>query len=564
MPLKPIFDKAPLTAMTCQALRPGMVRSEHPKLKQIAALLAGDAAPQALEPAFRLTCLTQAEPDQSAAAAQIRRALAAQKEDGSFDMPLCDAVAVLRACWALYEYEARKPLLEHIARWCSWAAQHWDMVQADDELWANPADLLELLEQLYRVTGKSALLTMISHLSQQAMNWSAVLNTINVQRPTSRSTTREELEAGLRAEQGSREGYHTHFVRTNSPEMLADGARACIARGWVSGSATEMNAARTGWERLQRHHGAICGGLTSDELLEGATPCAAVSAAAVGAWAEALCSAAAQRQGDWAFEPVERIALNAMPDSIGEDGVRPFQRVNALVAEPGTDDCFRVTDDHAQRALYRMARGCAAVASAAVMARPDGFAVNMYIPGRYQVPVGDGVMMLTLRMESGACSIQVNCRQPVRAAARLRLPSWARSTDITINGMESDAGKDATAACMTIERIWHDGDVLAVTLEESLRVEEGHHQGRYVLRGAKLMCMPAGKDWACSFVSCMEVEAGVVALVDRVPSWKARGDVPADIPVLPAPTGEELTRVRLVPYAEAGARIALFPGRSKA
>ena len=85
MPLKPIFDKAPLTAMTSQALRAGMVRSEHENLKRLQALLAGDDTPAALEPAFRLTCLTQAEPAESEAAANIRRALAAQKQDGCQD-----------------------------------------------------------------------------------------------------------------------------------------------------------------------------------------------------------------------------------------------------------------------------------------------------------------------------------------------------------------------------------------------------------------------------------------------------------------------------------------------
>lgn len=565
MPLKPIFDKAPLTAMTCQALRPGMVRSEHLKLKHLAALLADDTTPQALEPAFRLACLLQADPDQSAAAAAIRRTLAAQKEDGSFDMPLCDAVAALRACWALYEYEARKPLLEHIARWCTWAVQNWEAIVEDDALWANPADLLELLEHLYRVTGKAAILSMVNRMSKQSMNWAGVLNTISMQRPTMREIEREELDARLAdVNADNREGYYQRFVRVNSPEMLADGARASLARGWISGSATELNATRTGWEKLQRHHGAVCGGLTSDELLEGTSPSAAVSSAAVGAWAEALCSAATVRQGDWAFDAVERIALNAMPDCICEDGVRPFQRVNALQENPGEQDCFFVTAGHARRALYRMARGCAAVAAAAVMARQDGFAVNMFIPGRYQVPVGDAALMLTLRMVSGECTIQVSCKQPVKAIARLRVPAWTRNTEITINGVESDAGRDASAACMTIERTWNDGDVIAVTLEESLRVEEGHHQGRYVLRGARVMCLPVENEWAYALVSVTEGEEGIEALVDRVAGWKSKGCVPADVPVLPAPSGDAPVRVKLVPYAGAGARIAFFPGRSKA
>ena len=564
MPLKPIFDKAPLTAMTSQALRAGMVRSEHVKVKQLHALLQGDTAPAALEPAFRLTCLVQANPAESDAAQAIRRAAALQKEDGSFDLSLSDTVAVLRGCWALYEYEARMPILEPVARWCAWAHANWDALLADDAIWANPADLMELLEQLYRVTGKPALLTMVTRLSQQTMNWSGVLNTLNSQRPTSRTITKEELETCLNIENGSREGYYSHFIRANSPEQLADGARSCVARAGVSGSATEMNAARTGWEKLQRHHGAICGGLTSDELLEGTSPSAAVSAAAVGAWAEALCTAAAYGKNDWAFEAVERIALNAMPAAIGEHSIAAFQRVNTLTDKPGMDDCFRVAPGHAQRSLYRLARAVAAVASTAVMARPNGFAVNMYVPGAYQVPVGDAAMVLTLRMREGKCLIQIGCKQEMKAAVSLRLPVWARNTEITVNGAESDPGSEVSSAAMIIDRTWHDGDVIAVNLEETLRVMDGHHQGMYVLKGAKVMCMPADADWAVSLVSVQDSENGVTAQVDAVDAWKRKGDVPADVPVLPAASGRELRTVTLVPYAEVGACIALFPRRSQA
>jgi len=566
MPLKPIFDKAPLTAMTSQTLRAGMVRADHVKLHQLYRLIAADTSPAALEGAFRLSCLLTADPAEGEAAANIRRALSAQKEDGSFDLTVCESVAVLRACWALYEYEARKPLLDHIARWCGWAAQNWETIEADDDVWANPAELLELLEQLYRVTGKAALLTMVNRLSQQSMNWAGVLNTISSQRPTSRTITREELDTCLSIENGSREGYYTHFIRANSPELLADGARASMARGWASGSATELNAARSGWEKLYRHHGAVCGSLTSDELLEGTAPTAAVSAAAIGAWTEALCTAAADKDSAWAWNALERMALNAIPAAISETGVKDFQRVNCLKANPSDGDCFRVVEGHDARALQRMARGCAALAHSAVMACPEGFSVNLYIPGRYQVPVGDSVLVLTIRESEGRCSIHVNCRQEVKAVARLRVPEWTRNTEIAINGMESDAGRDCSAGSLSLERTWHDGDVITVTLEETLRVLDGHHQGRYVMKGAKLMALPVeeGSEWAKCLLGCTMSEGVVIAHLDAVKEWKRKGDVPADVPVLPAPSGDAVVQQALVPYAETAARIALFPGRKQA
>lgn len=563
MPLKPIFDKAPLTALSCQPLRAGMVRSNHAKLRQLQQLAAADAHPAMLEGAFRLSCLLMTEPAEGEAAARIRMTLAAQKEDGSFDMSVSDAVAILRACWALYEYEARKPLLEHILRWCVWATQNWEAVIADDGVWANPAELLELLENLYRVSGKASLLTLVERLSAQTMPWSGVLNTMNTQRAISRSISREELDTCLAIEKNSRDGYYTHFVRTNTPENLADGARAAMARGWHSGSATELNAARNGWERLVRYHGAVCGGLTADEMLEGTSPSAPISAAAVGAWLEALSAAACDKQADWAWEAMERMAINAVPACIGDAGIRAFQRVNVLEDHADANDCFRVSGDHDARALRRLVRGCAALASSAVTVRPDGFGVNMYIPGRYYVPVGEGMLVLTLREGEGQRSIQINCKQEVRATVRLRVPAWSRSTEITVNGMEGNAGKDCSASHMTIERTWHDGDVIVVSLEETLRVLEGHHQGKYVMKGPRLMALPVdGEGWQKSLLSVSMEEGAVTAQLDEVSSWKRKGFVPADVPVLPVPSGKEAVSAVLVPYAQTTQRIALFPGRS--
>ena len=62
MPLKPIFDKAPLTAMTCQPLRAGLVRMESAAMTKLYAMTAAANEPIALEGAFRLACIVTAKP----------------------------------------------------------------------------------------------------------------------------------------------------------------------------------------------------------------------------------------------------------------------------------------------------------------------------------------------------------------------------------------------------------------------------------------------------------------------------------------------------------------------
>ena len=561
MPLKPIFDKAPLTAMTALPLRAGLVRMDNPAMCKLYQLSAMNNEPAALEGTFRLACLVTAKPGEEPVAAKIRALLSAQKADGSFDLSFKDSVAVLRAFWAMYEYEARKAMLDPIARWCAYAVQHWDHLMADDDIWANSADLLELLENLYRVTGKSAVLTLCERVAEQTMGWSSVLNTVNSQRPTNKSVTVSEVEAGIAKENGSRDGYYTRFKRINHAESLADGARSTMMKGWFSGSATELNATRNGWERLYRYHGAACGGLTSDEMLEGTSPAEAVSTAALGAWAEALACAAMGEKPEWAYTALERMAFNAMPACLQGEKLAAFQCVNTLNSDVNEALCFNVEADHEARALLRLVRGYAAVASCVVAASENGAEVNMYIPGRFAVPVGEELLIFTIRTSSKGAEISVHCKKETEATVRLRMPSWSRTTEVTVNGSVNH--DDVKNGMMTFDRTWHDGDVISLSFGNTLEVVDAHHQGKAVYRGPVLMALAADDNsWKQAYVSAAEADTRVVARLAAVNEWKIKNGNPADIPVLPE-CGEQ-AEFTLVPYAKTTARIALFPGRKQA
>ena len=92
MPLKPVFDKAPLTMLTSQPLRAGQVRVNLPALTRLYAQVENRREPLLLEGAFRLACLVKADAMQSPAVTAIREAAAAQREDGSFALTIEDSV----------------------------------------------------------------------------------------------------------------------------------------------------------------------------------------------------------------------------------------------------------------------------------------------------------------------------------------------------------------------------------------------------------------------------------------------------------------------------------------
>ena len=565
MPLKPIFDKAPLIALTDLPLRPGQVRVKHEMMEQLYAdmtVLTADQ-PLAWEGAFRLACLLRAKPMEEPCATWIRAALDSQGEDGGLPLNVRDAVAVMRAGLAMYELDARRPLLEKLVSWCGWAAAHWEDVLAERAVRTRPADLMELLQTLYRVTGKKALLTLCDRLRQQAMDWSGVLHTFAVQRPMARVTPWTDMEAGLEAEGGSEAGFYTRQYLTCHGESLADGMRSAALNGQFSGNGQELSAPRIGWEKISRYHGAVCGGLTADETIGGASPSCGVDAAALGAWAEAL--AGLDEENPWAWEALEALWVNGLPATMQNGQPVPYQRVNSLAVSCGTRDCYHVHEMHEQipRMLNRLSRGMAKAASCAVTARPDGLSVNLYQPGRYAVPTADGVVLVHMEGGEGCYTLTLQAKQNVRATLRLRIPAWAENACVTVNDEGGEEGHPHT--WLTLTRTWHSGDRIHVELPRRLTVSEGHHQSACIRYGAEVMAyVPTEDMWAVALCGEPEVIDGqVVAPVRHVPAWHKRGSVPADLPVLPDTDGETL-RVVLTPYAKAPCRIALFPRGMKA
>ena len=184
------------------------------------------------------------------------------------------------------------------------------------------------------------------------------------------------------------------------------------------------------------------------------------------------------------------------------------------------------------------------------------------MPGRYAVPVEEDLLIFTVAASIKGASITVHCKQETKAVVRLRMPSWSRNTEVSVNGTHGH--EEVKANVMALDRTWHDGDTIVIAFEQTLSVVDGHHQGKYVLRGPVLMALPVnGEGWQKAFVSAAAEDNRVVAMLDAVNEWKVKGDVPADVPVLPATAGAP-AGFALTPYAKTPARIALFPGRKQA
>ena len=561
--LKPIFDKSPLLSLTSLPLRPGQARAALPKLKALYAMTdAAQGHPALWEGVFRLACVVEAHPMDEPVVGWIRDGLAHQAEDGSLPGPVSDQVALLRAAWAMYEHDAKRPLLEKLTLWCGWACGHWESVLADQKCRVSPADLMGLLLDLYRVTGKKPLLHLCERLRAEAMDWSGALHTFSVQRPLKRIIPWEELEEGMRAEEGSEAGFYTRQYLICHGETLADGLRGSLMSGRFSGSGTELSAPQVGWEKISRYHGAVCGGTTADETLGGASPSCAIDAAALGAWAESFAAVREQ----WAYEALDVLFHNGLPASVDLGSVVAFQRVNGLYQHCGTADCYHVADnpDHL-RALNRLCRGYAAAIGSAVTPRPDGLSLNLYVPGRYAVPTPQGTLVLNVAGDGGSWAVTVHARQPIKAVIRLRVPGWTDEAAVTVGGR--DIGDDCVGMSIALDRTWQDGELIAIRFSQKPRVMEGYHQSACVMLGNRVMALPASIDSIWNVALCgepaLDGEGRVTVPLKRVPVWTRKDAAPVDLPVRPETEGEAFT-AQLTPYADTPCRIAVFPREKQA
>lgn len=94
----------------------------------------------------------------------------------------------------------------------------------------------------------------------------------------------------------------------------------------------------------------------------------------------------------------------------------------------------------------------------------EGLYVNLFIPSILDWrDKGMTVKQETRFPESSQITFTIGCKQATKTAIRLRYPTWATSAKLTING-KKQAVKNSHGSYITIERTWHDGDVVTLQL----------------------------------------------------------------------------------------------------
>jgi DUF1680 family protein len=194
--------------------------------------------------------------------------------------------------------------------------------------------------------------------------------------------------------------------------------------------------------------------------------------------------------------------------------------------------------------------------------------------------------------------ITVNPAAPLRFPLRLRIPSWAVNSVVTVNANPQLVSAPGTFA--TIDRVWKAGDVVTLKFPMKPRLIHGFKDSISIDRGPLVFSFPIGEDWvklrdhgmtadwqvfpqsAWNYALAVngEVIQGLKVIESSIGaapfklkdapvklqveghkllSWRAIDGVADDVPNSPVSGSEAAESITLVPYAAAKLRITAFP-----
>jgi len=510
-----------------------------------------------------------------------------QREDGSFGAKTESFAArgrMLRAICAAYTMTGDKRMLTFMLRYMKFLKDEFALhpLSKTDALFT--ADTMEAGEFLYNITGQKAILSVLSSLVTQGADYTSLFHAFPYRMPVSRSFSEEALHAALESE--DEDGYTHHLLRTANAEHLCQGLRTAALCGVLTGSGKHLSAAEVGLTRMNKSHGAVCGGFTGDPLLGGTHPSRGVTAVSLCELAASLETLLSCPSGEYAADPLETVMYNGIAAAFSGDmiSVQPIQQANQVLlssqkrfplSSPDAN-LFSLCDANALTMLLTAYPRF--VHHQFMCSRDGGLAAMGYAPCQVRYRLGNANVRLTVEScypVDGSIRIRINLSESAAFPLHLRIPSWAKGAAAAIRGEILDG---TPGAFLTLNRQWHDGDEILLTLPMAVERSIAFHQSVCISRGP-LRFAYAPKYTQANGVSAAEVPFGIalrhnaalevvqendtVSLHTRAvtaPRWGLKSGSCDQPPIALSDGGEgETFDAVLVPYACAPIRLSVLP-----
>lgn len=352
---------------------------------------------------------------------------------------------------------------------------------------ARGADNILSVYWLYNLTGEGYLLDLAKLLFAQTNRWDELQG---------RNTVAELLPV-------HDIGLLTHVVNN------AMGIKAPGIYWQQSGDAWHREASKQGILNLMRDHGQANGIFSGDEHLNGTSPTSGTELCAVAEYMFSLEELVRVLGDPFYADTLEQVAYNAFPATFKPDmwAHQYDQQVNQVLVSVGKRDWYSNGDWSNIYGLEpnygcctaNMHQGWPKLVKSLVMATPDkGLALVAYGPCQTQAFVGARDTAVTLTEEThypfaGHIALTLHLNEVARFPLLLRIPAWAKSARLTVQGQAQ--AEPSTGTLARIEREWQDGDTVVLDLPMALRSTAGHEGLISLYRGPLLMALPIGERW---------------------------------------------------------------------
>jgi hypothetical protein len=472
--------------------------------------------------------------------------------------------------------------------------------------WAD--EVLSVL-WLYNRTGDSTLLDLARTLQKQGYDWKGEFTDF----PFRTKMTKDELKR--RQGQGNKDAnMAAHGV--NNAMALKDSAVWSL----VSGRHSDRQAALRQIAELERYHLLPNGIFSCDEHLAGRNPSQGTELCSVVETQFSLEQMIAVVGDASLGDRLERIAFNALPGTFSKDmwahqyDQQPNQvmcdlRQRAWTSNGPESNLYGLEPDFGC-CTANMHQGWPKFVASLWMATPDdGLAAIAYGPNHVEATVRGGVhVRITEGTEypfRGEVRLTVSPAHEVIFPLVLRIPAWAASSTVTVNGTLLEGVR--AGDFFRVEREWKKGDQVILIFPMRVRVSRWYHNSVALERGPLVFSLKIGEkwqkitsgmskparppaaDWAVTpttpwnyglildsahpeqSVKVVEKSIGdfpfspeaspveILAKGRRIPSWELQDGSAGPLPESPTTSAAGVETLTLIPYGSAKLRITAFP-----
>lgn len=404
---------------------------------------------------------------------------------------------------------------------------------------------------LYDRTGDPSLLTLAKLLHDQGYNWKAQFDHFEFTKKIDRAIFEGRDDLPDRAMQTH--GVNNAMALKTSPVWFL-----------VSGSEEDRKGIYQQIKMLDQYHGIPNGMFSADEHIAGTDPSQGIELCAV---VEAMFSyeEIEAALGDPLFgDRLEKVAFNALPGTFRDDmwSHQYDQQPNQIActrrrrnwSTNGVDaNLYGLTPEFGC-CTANMHQGWPKLVSSLWMGTSDdGLAAVAYAPNEVEATVHSGTkVQITEETEypfRGSVRLTVNPASPASFPLKLRIPAWAKSATVAVNG-NAESGVQS-GSYFTVSREWKAGDGVEINFPMQARVSRWENNSVAIERGPLVFSLKMGENW-----SKLDKDA-------TVPDWEVTATTPwnyglevdqsspaASVKVVEAPIGQ-------FPFSENGAPVEL-------